>query len=94
MPKDTGIGAPMKRREDIRFLTGRGVYTDDLKLAGQTYAVFVRSQISEEDASKIGRVKKLVGMTALAGILLLAAYLKMFQCLQMIYVLPMTKLTA
>ena len=56
MPKDfeaktSGIGAPMKRREDIRFLTGRGVYTDDLKIAGQTYAVFVRSQVAH------GRIK-------------------------------------
>ena len=46
MPKDFGIGAPQKRREDIRFLTGRGVYTDDLKIAGQTYAVFCRSQVA------------------------------------------------
>jgi len=38
-------------------------------------AVFVRSQISEEDASKIGRVKKLVGMTALAGILLMGVFI-------------------
>ena len=34
MPKDHGIGAPQKRREDIRFLTGRGVYTDDMALHG------------------------------------------------------------
>lgn len=46
MPKDSGIGAPMKRREDIRFLTGRGVYTDDMKIAGQAHAVFVRSQVA------------------------------------------------
>ncbi|GIX12577.1 MAG: hypothetical protein KatS3mg118_0536 [Paracoccaceae bacterium] len=26
MPKDHGIGAPIKRREDVRFLTGRGRY--------------------------------------------------------------------
>ena len=46
MPKDFGIGAPSKRREDIRFLTGKGVYTDDLRLYGQTYAVFVRAQVA------------------------------------------------
>ena len=37
------IGASIKRREDPRFITGKGNYTDDLKLAGMTYAIFVRS---------------------------------------------------
>ncbi|TGD61360.1 xanthine dehydrogenase family protein molybdopterin-binding subunit [Tabrizicola sp. WMC-M-20] len=46
MPKDTGIGASTKRREDVRFLTGRGVYTDDLSLFGQAHAVMVRSTVA------------------------------------------------
>lgn len=46
MPKDHGIGASSKRREDIRFLTGKGVYTDDLNLHGQAYAVMVRSTVA------------------------------------------------
>ncbi|PJF10807.1 xanthine dehydrogenase family protein molybdopterin-binding subunit [Pseudorhodobacter sp. MZDSW-24AT] len=46
MPKDTGIGASTKRREDLRFLTGRGVYTDDLSLFGQAHAVMVRSSVA------------------------------------------------
>src|ERR1700740_2564536 len=37
------LGASIKRREDPRFITGKGHYTDDLKLAGMTHAVFVRS---------------------------------------------------
>jgi carbon-monoxide dehydrogenase large subunit len=37
------LGSSIKRREDPRFITGRGNYTDDLKLPGMTYAVFVRS---------------------------------------------------
>ena len=37
------IGQSVKRREDARFLTGNGQYTDDIVLAGQTYAYFVRS---------------------------------------------------
>jgi carbon-monoxide dehydrogenase large subunit len=37
------IGAAVKRREDYRFLTGAGTYTDDVKLDNQTAAVFVRS---------------------------------------------------
>ncbi|MGC8202824.1 xanthine dehydrogenase family protein molybdopterin-binding subunit [Aliiroseovarius sp. PTFE2010] len=46
MPKDGGIGASTKRREDVRFLTGKGRYTDDINLTGQAYVVFVRSQIA------------------------------------------------
>ena len=43
MPKDTGIGASSKRREDVRFLTGAGRYTDDIDVAGQAHVVFLRS---------------------------------------------------
>ncbi|PRX37966.1 carbon-monoxide dehydrogenase large subunit [Meinhardsimonia xiamenensis] len=46
MPKDHGIGASQKRREDVRFLTGRGRYTDDINLPGQAYVAFVRSQVA------------------------------------------------
>ena len=37
------IGESMKRKEDERFLTGVGQYTDDIHQANQKYAVFVRS---------------------------------------------------
>ena len=37
------IGASIRRKEDYRFLTGGGRYTDDITLAHQSYAVFVRS---------------------------------------------------
>ena len=37
------IGAAIRRKEDYRFLTGAGNYTDDITMANQTYAVFVRS---------------------------------------------------
>jgi aerobic carbon-monoxide dehydrogenase large subunit len=40
---DTGIGASVKRREDIRFITGQGRYLDDFNQHGQVYAHFVRS---------------------------------------------------
>ena len=40
---DTGIGASVKRKEDQRFITGKGQYTDDINRPGQTCAVFVRS---------------------------------------------------
>jgi carbon-monoxide dehydrogenase large subunit len=37
------IGQSIRRREDQRFLTGAGQYTDDVVLQGQTYGFFVRS---------------------------------------------------
>ena len=61
MPKDHGIGASVKRREDVRFLTGTGVYTDDLAMHGQTYAVFVRSNLAHGRIVKVG-VEAAVGM--------------------------------
>ena len=38
-----GIGASVVRKEDRRFITGRGRYVDDIKLVGMTYAHFIRS---------------------------------------------------
>ena len=43
IPGKTGIGAPVRRREDLRLLTGCGRYSDDLNLPGQAYAVMLRS---------------------------------------------------
>ncbi len=39
----TGIGASVRRKEDFRFITGKGHYTDDINRPGQSYAYFVRS---------------------------------------------------
>jgi carbon-monoxide dehydrogenase large subunit len=39
----TGIGAPVRRKEDQRFITGKGHYTDDVSRPGQSYAYFLRS---------------------------------------------------
>ncbi len=41
--KATGIGASVRRKEDFRFITGNGHYTDDINRPGQAYAYFVRS---------------------------------------------------
>src|SRR5262245_13747652 len=38
-----GIGQSVKRKEDVRLVTGQGRYTDDLKLENEAYAYFVRS---------------------------------------------------
>jgi carbon-monoxide dehydrogenase large subunit len=38
-----GIGVAVRRKEDFRFVTGRGQYTDDINRPGQSYIYFVRS---------------------------------------------------
>ncbi|OUS22019.1 carbon monoxide dehydrogenase [Rhodobacterales bacterium 59_46_T64] len=53
MPKDGGIGASTKRREDVRFLSGTGNYTDDINLHNQTYVHFLRSDVAH------GRIKNI-----------------------------------
>ena len=40
---ENGIGASVLRKEDNRFLTGKGNYTDDVNVLGQTHAYFIRS---------------------------------------------------
>ena len=37
------IGQPVRRREDLRLLTGKGCFTDDFTMEGQVYAAMVRS---------------------------------------------------
>jgi aerobic carbon-monoxide dehydrogenase large subunit len=41
--KHSGIGQPVRRREDLRLVRGAGRYTADENLPGQVYAVMVRS---------------------------------------------------
>src|ERR1043165_6314244 len=41
-----GVGQPVPRKEDPTLLRGQGRYTDDINLAGQAYAVMVRSRIA------------------------------------------------
>ena len=40
-----GIGRPVPRSEDPMLVRGEGCYTDDIKLAGEAYAVMVRSRV-------------------------------------------------
>jgi aerobic carbon-monoxide dehydrogenase large subunit len=42
-PSSSGIGQPIPREEDLRLLTGRGCYSDDVNLPSQAYAAIVRS---------------------------------------------------
>jgi carbon-monoxide dehydrogenase large subunit len=44
--KNTFIGSPVERREDLRFVRGRGQYVDDLQPDGLLYAVILRSAVA------------------------------------------------
>ena len=46
MTEGTGIGAAVRRKEDNRFLTGKGRYIDDLNRPGQAYAYFLHSPVA------------------------------------------------
>ena len=65
MALDTGIGSSSKRREDVRFLTGKGRYTDDLNRPGQAWVHFLRSDVAH------GRIRKLdtAAAEAMPGVL-------------------------
>jgi carbon-monoxide dehydrogenase large subunit len=64
----TGVGAPVRRKEDHRFITGKGNYTDDINRPGQTYAVFVRSPHAHAKIKKID-TKAARSMAGVVGIL-------------------------
>ncbi|MEO8145540.1 MAG: xanthine dehydrogenase family protein molybdopterin-binding subunit [Betaproteobacteria bacterium] len=51
------IGARVERKEDYRFLTGAGQYTDDVELPRQSYAAFVRSPHAHAVVKKINSAK-------------------------------------
>lgn len=47
------IGQSVKRREDDRFITGKGTYTDDIVLPGMTHLAFVRSPYAHAKINSI-----------------------------------------
>ena len=51
------LGAPVRRKEDLRFLTGRGHYTDDINRPNQLHAVFVRSPHAHAEIGAIDTLK-------------------------------------
>jgi len=51
---ENGIGATVRRKEDLRFITGRGQYVDDINRPHQLYAHIVRSPISHGKINKVG----------------------------------------
>jgi aerobic carbon-monoxide dehydrogenase large subunit len=66
-PRDDGIGASVRRKEDFRFLTGRGMYTDDINRPGQLAAHILRSPhphagLVRIDTSKAAKAKGVVAV--------------------------------
>src|SRR5207302_10154305 len=62
-----GIGASVVRKEDRRFITGKGRYVDDIKLLGMTHAHFIRSphahaEIKSIDTSEAMQMPGVVGV--------------------------------
>jgi aerobic carbon-monoxide dehydrogenase large subunit len=62
-----GIGQPVSRIEDPKLLRGAGRYTDDINIAGQAYAVMVRSRqahgvIRAIDTAEAGRIPGVLGV--------------------------------
>ena len=62
-----GIGASVVRKEDRRFITGKGRYVDDIKLVGMTHAHFVRSphahaKVKSIDTSAAMKMPGVVGV--------------------------------
>jgi len=48
-----GIGASVRRKEDKKFLTGKGRYTDDISRPGQLHAYFIRSDVAHANIRSI-----------------------------------------
>lgn len=57
---ENGMGAAVRRKEDYRFITGSGQYTDDINRPNQVYAYIVRSPVAH------ARIKNLDTSAALA----------------------------
>src|SRR3954451_13534857 len=62
-----GIGASVVRKEDRRFITGKGRYVDDVKVVGLTHAHFVRSphahaKVKSIDSSAAMKMAGVVGV--------------------------------
>jgi aerobic carbon-monoxide dehydrogenase large subunit len=61
------IGQSLRRREDERFLTGAGQYTDDVVMQNQSYGVFLRSPYAHARIRSIelGKAKAAPGVLAI-----------------------------
>src|SRR5690349_13335094 len=62
---DSGIGAPVVRKEDARLLAGKGCYSDDVHLPREAYAIMVRSPHAHARIEKIDAA----GAIAMPGVI-------------------------
>ncbi|KWR89979.1 xanthine dehydrogenase family protein molybdopterin-binding subunit [Cupriavidus sp. IDO] len=60
------IGASVKRKEDYRFLTGNGQYTDDIVLPQQSYGYFLRSPHAHARIKSIDKTEALASPGVIA----------------------------
>jgi len=65
---EQSIGKSVLRKEDMRFITGKGQYTDDINLRGQAYGYFVRSPYAHADIGEID-VSAAAGMPGVIAVL-------------------------
>ncbi len=65
---EKGIGQAVPRKEDRRFVTGRGRYVDDIRLPGQAWAVFVRSPHAHARIRRIDKAS-VAGMPGVLAVL-------------------------
>ena len=54
-----GVGCSRKRKEDARFIQGKGNYTDDIKMPGMLFADMVRSPYAHARIISINKEKAL-----------------------------------
>jgi carbon-monoxide dehydrogenase large subunit len=64
-PEIGGMGHSVKRKEDARFIRGKGTYVDDVQLPGMLYLDIVRSPFAHATITKVDPAKAL----AIPGVL-------------------------
>lgn len=64
----TPIGASVRRKEDHRFITGKGRYTDDMSRPGQAHAYFLRSPVAHANIRSLD-TSAAAAMPGVVGIL-------------------------
>ena len=73
MTSATGVGASVRRKEDLRFITGKGQYTDDINVKDQAFAYFLRSphahaKIKSINTAKASKMPGVVGIYTSADV--------------------------
>jgi carbon-monoxide dehydrogenase large subunit len=67
-PTGSGIGQPVRRKEDLRLITGAGRFSDDYNLPGQAYACMVRSPHAHARIRGV-YMEKALGVTGVLAVL-------------------------